>query len=257
MSRLLVPDVHCHLESLEDAAAAIAEAVAAGVGPILAVGMERGSSARSLEWAARFPQRVRAGVGLHPSEIPALDDRALADELAFVEDQLRNATLLGEVGLDYKDATNELQQARQRAALATQLEWAARWRKPVSMHCRRAEREVLDTAARFARETGLGMNLHWFTHSSKLARECARAGIFISPGPSILASEEQAAVARDISSEWLLLETDSPVVFGGAPARPAWARQVAERLATLRGVSYDALALQLQSNLSRYLGPVV
>ena len=249
-----MPDVHCHLESLPDAERAVEEAVAAGVGPILAVGMEAASSTRSLALAARFPLQVLAGVGLHPSEIPALDDDALARELAFVESRLDAAALLGEVGLDYKDATDELQRARQRAALTTQLEWAARWRKPVSMHCRRAEHDVLEIAARFVRDTGLGLNLHWFTHSARLARECARAGIFISPGPSILESEPQAAVACEITSGWLLLETDSPVVFGGAAARPAWARRVAEYLAARRGVSDRALALQLQSNLARYLG---
>jgi TatD DNase family protein len=249
-----VPDVHCHLESLADAEAAVAEAVAAGVGPILAVGMEAASSTRSLALAARFPLQVRAGVGLHPSEVPALDDSGLAAELAFVEAQLAGATLLGEVGLDYKDATDDRQRARQRDALAIQLAWAARWRKPVSMHCRRAEHDVMDVAARFVRDTGLGLNLHWFTHSARLAGECARAGIFISPGPSILESESQAVVARAIANDWLLLETDSPVVFGGAAARPAWARRVAEHLAMLRGVSYDLLAAQLQSNLARYLG---
>ena len=257
MSKRLVPDVHCHLESLADADVAIEEAVAAGVGPILAVGMESRSSARSLDLASRFPHQVLAGVGLHPSEIPALDDRALADELAFVEAQLHGATLLGEVGLDYKDAPDAHQRARQRSALATQLAWAARWRKPVSMHCRRAEREVLEFAAGFARDTGLGVNLHWFTHSTRLAGECADAGIFISPGPSILESAAQAAVAGAIDAEWLLLETDSPVVFGGSPARPAWARRVAVHLATLRGVPYEGLASQLQSNLSRYLGATV
>jgi Tat protein secretion system quality control protein TatD with DNase activity len=50
-----------------------------------------------------------------------------------------------------------------------------------------------------------------------------------------------------------LLETDSPVEFGGQPARPAWACRVAERLAELRGISYAALAAQLQANLARYL----
>ena len=249
-----VPDVHCHLDALPDPAAAVAEAVAAGVGPILAVGTRRASSERALELRARFPGRVLAAVGLHPSEIPALDAATLERELEFVRATLPLADALGEVGLDFKDAADEVQRERQRAAFERQLRWAAAARKPVSVHCRRADREILTRCAAFARDTGLGVNLHWFTHSSKLGRECAAAGLFVSPGPSILDDEAQAHVAAGLAAEWLLLETDSPVEFGGAAARPAWAARVAVRLAEVRNADPQALAAQLQANLARYLG---
>jgi TatD DNase family protein len=248
------PDVHCHLDQLPDPAAAVRDALAAGVGPILAVGMQRGSNRRTLALAARFPGAVLAGVGLHPSEIPALDAAQLEAELAFVRDRLAEAAFLGEVGLDYKDAPDEAQRSRQRDALRRQLEWAAALRKPVNLHCRRAERDLLEIAAEFGRRTGLGVNLHWFTHSAKLARRGAEAGLFISPGPSILHSPEQAEVARGIAPDLLLLETDSPVEYGGEPARPLWAQRVGLHLAALRGESPPDLAARLQDNLRRYLG---
>jgi TatD DNase family protein len=249
-----VPDVHCHLDALPDPAGAVEEAAAAGVGPILAVGMRQASSERALLLRARFPGRVLAAVGLHPSEIPALDAATLELELAFVRQALPRADALGEVGLDYKDAATEDQRERQRVAFLRQLEWAAQFRKPVSVHSRRADREVLDRSAAFARSTGLGVNLHWFTHSAKLAQACAAAGLFISPGPSILHDDSQARVAAAIDPDWLLLETDSPVEFGGEPARPAWAARVAARLAALRGEEPAALAARLQANFQRYRG---
>jgi TatD DNase family protein len=248
-----VPDVHCHLEAVADPDRAVEEAARAGVGPILAVGMVEASSTRSLELRARHPDRVRAAVGLHPSEIPALDDSALARELEFVRAALAGADALGEVGLDYRDAVDEAQRQRQRRALDVQLDGAAALGKPVSLHCRRAEREIVDVAARFAARTGLGVDLHWFTHSEKLARRCGEAGLYISPGPSILFDEHQARVAASIADAWLLLETDSPVEYGGEPARPAWAVRVAARLAALRGTTPEALAELLQANVRRYL----
>jgi TatD DNase family protein len=250
----VIPDVHCHLEALADADAAVEEAAAAGVGPIVAVGMRAESSTRSLVLRDRHPGRVLAAVGLHPSEIPALDDAALQRELDFVHAALPAADVLGEVGLDYKDATDERQRQRQREALGVQLEWAAALSKPVTVHCRRAERDIVETCAAFAARTGLGVELHWFTHSKKLAQRCAEAGLYISPGPSILHDPAQAEVARVIAADWLLVETDSPVEFGGAPARPAWAAQVAERLASLRGVPLVQLTMALQANLGRWLG---
>ncbi len=248
-----VPDVHCHLDQVDSPERAVDEALAAGVRPIVAVGMHRTSSERCLRLRARYPKDVLVGVGLHPSEVPSRDDATVAAELAFVREALPDADVLGEVGLDYKDAPDALQQARQRRALLQQLEWAESARKPVNAHCRRAEREIVEVAAAFVRRTGLGWNLHWFTHSNKMARACATHGIFISPGPSILHSALQADVAAHIEPALLLLETDSPVVYAQDPARPAWARRVAEHLATLRGEPTDALGALLQANLQRYL----
>jgi TatD DNase family protein len=250
----VIPDVHCHLEALADADAAVAEAAAAGVGPIVAVGMTAESSTRSLVLRDRHPGRVLAAVGLHPSEIPALDDAALQRELDFVHAALASADVLGEVGLDYKDAADERQRQRQREALDVQLEWASAFGKPVTVHCRRAERDIVETCAAFAARTGLGVELHWFTHSQKLARRCAEAGLYISPGPSILHDAAQAEVAGAIAADWLLVETDSPVEFGGVPARPAWAARVAAQLAIVRSVPLTDLASTLQANLRHWLG---
>ena len=249
-----IPDVLCHLDMLPEPERAIEAALAGGVSPILTVGSDQASSERALELGQRFPRHVLVAVGLHPSEIPGLDAAECRAELAFVERTLPEADALGEVGLDFRDAPDETQRERQRQALQQQLEWAARQRKPVNLHCRRAEREILAAASAFAARTGLGVNLHWFTHSEKLARLCAEQGLFISPGPSILHSEAQAAVARAVAPDWLLLETDSPVEYAGEAAQPLWARQVATHLAALRGLSLEELAVTLQANLRRYLG---
>jgi TatD DNase family protein len=251
---LTVPDVHCHLDQIDEPERAVEEALEAGVRPILAVGMDQMSSERVLELRSKYSGEVLAAVGLHPSEVPGLDDAEMRVELDFVEQHLGSADALGEVGLDYKDATDGSQRARQREALLQQLSWAERWRKPASVHCRRAEHDIVEVAASFAQRTGLGVNLHWFTHSEKLARVCAEGGVYISPGPSILHSEPQGIVARAIAPRLLLLETDSPVEYAGERARPAWARRVAERLAELRGVTPDELADLLRDNLQRYLG---
>ena len=251
---LTFPDVHCHLDQLPEPERAVEEALEGGVRPILAVGMDQVSSERVLDLRAKYPGQVLAAVGLHPSEVPGLDESELRSELDFVEKTLASADALGEVGLDFRDAADETQRARQRDVLQQQLAWAERLRKPVNVHCRRAEHDIVELAAAWAQRTGLGVNLHWFTHSEKLARACAESGVYISPGPSILHSEPQATVARAIAEDFLLLETDSPVEYEGDPARPVWARRVAERLAELRDIPLEDLAEILQNNFRRYLG---
>jgi TatD DNase family protein len=232
----------------------VAEAAAARVGPIVAVSMGPRDGARVLELRRRHPGLVRAGVGLHPSRVPEIGDEEAAAELALVAARAAEADVVGEIGLDYRDARDAGQQRRQREVLERLLDVAERARKPVNLHTRRADRDLLEAAAAFTRRTGLPALLHWFTHSRKLARRCGQAGIHISAGPSIEIDPGQAEVARAIDPDFLLVETDSPVVYAGRAARPAWAARVAEALARARKEDPDALRERLAANLERYLG---
>jgi Tat protein secretion system quality control protein TatD with DNase activity len=124
----------------------------------------------------------------------------------------------------------------------------------VNLHSRRADGDLVAAAAAFRGRTGLPVLLHWFTHSRKLVRRCAQEGLFVSVGPSIGYDPRQAEVARGVAAELLLVETDSPVVYAGRPARPAWAVDVLAALARLRRQDPEALATQVAANLDRYLG---
>jgi TatD DNase family protein len=251
---ILVPDAHCHLDEIEDPAGAVHAAREAGVGPILALGMDRSSSEKTLILKGQLGDLLRVGIGIHPSLVPEWDDARLEIEFQYVSENLALTECLGEVGLDYKDATLEHQRKRQHDVLDRQLELAAELRKPVSFHCRRAERPTVACAIEFARRTGLGINLHWFTHSEKLARKCGEAGVYISVGPAILWRDDQARVAAMIHPDFLLTETDCPVPFNDQSARPAWAARVARKLAELRGEEYEPLCQRLKANFERYLG---
>lgn len=255
----LIPDAHCHIDEIDDPIGAVRAAREAGVAPLLLVGMDEASSRRTRQLvaechAAGLGDSVASGVGIHPSYVPGWDDARLAREFAVVYDMLPGADCLGEVGLDYKDAQDETQRARQLDVLERQLHLAAALRKPVSFHCRRAERPSVARAEEFVRANGLGVNLHWFTHSEKMARRCGEAGIYISVGPAILWRPEQAKVAALIHGDYLLTETDCPVVFNDVSARPAWAARVAEALAELRGEPLAGLQERLARNFRRYLG---
>jgi TatD DNase family protein len=249
-----IPDAHCHLADLDDPGAALDEAARAGVGPILAVSMSPADARAVLALRDAAPGRVLAGAGIHPSRVPRLDAASLDEEFETIAALAARCDFIGEIGLDFKDAADEAQRGRQRALLDRMLDLAARLRLPVNLHTRRADRELLECAERFTRESGLKVVLHWFTHSRPLALRCGAAGIFISAGPSILTDPAQAEVARAIAPDFLLVETDSPVSYAGRMARPAWAAEVAARLASLRGESLATLASLLRVNVTRWRG---
>ncbi len=248
-----IADAHCHLADLPDLDRAIEDAAAAGAGPILAVAMSPSDGARVLESKARHPGRVLAGVGLHPSRVPEITDEEAAAELKLVAERAPAADFIGEIGLDYKDAVDGEQRRRQGEILERLLDIAEHARLPVNMHTRRADRELVEIARAFTARTGLGVILHWFTHSKKLAWRCADSGIFISAGPAIEIDPKQMDVARAVARNLLLVETDSPVEYAGRAAEPAWVPRVAGRLGDERGEDREAFAALLAENLENYL----
>lgn len=246
-------DIHCHLDQLSDTDQAVQRAVDAGVNRILTVSEDVESGLNSLDLKTRHPGVVFAALGIHPMLSVSLSHRETVEGLRFIEEHLHKADALGEVGLDFKFARTEEQQTFQRELLDQMLEMARAAKKPVNLHSRWAQRAAMEVAIRYKKETGLPALLHWFTSSKKLIRICAEEGIFVSVGPSLLFEGPTQDVCLHIPDNLLLVETDSPVPFGGEEAEPAWAARIFEKLAELRGIDPAALENVLNENFDRYL----
>lgn len=254
MPGLGLTDSHCHLDEFDDPGAILDESAADEVTRLVAVAQDRTSMGAVLDLKSRYPGRVLAGLGVHPvcvTQRPAADTDA---DMEFLTAHLGDADVVGETGLDHKWATDAAQQARQDEVLQRHFDLAQAHEKPVNLHSRRCLRQVMERAIGFTRDTGLGAQLHWFTHSRKLVHRTNDAGVFVSVGPSILDDEQVQAVALAIADDLLLLETDAPVPVGGLPGHPRRTRCVAEKLAALKGVSLEALATLTAANHRRYLG---
>src|SRR4029450_4882546 len=92
-------DTHCHLFLLDgDPAEAVENAQNAGVDTLVCVGIDPGSSRRSVELAASFPGVV-ATAGMHPHDASAFDARVSSE----LEELLTNPLVVavGECGLDF------------------------------------------------------------------------------------------------------------------------------------------------------------
>ena len=65
---------------------------------------------------------------------------------------------------------------------------------------------------------------------------------------------EPLSVAATVADNLLLLETAAPVPIGGQPGHPSLTRRVAEKLAGVKGVSFEEIAEVTSANFSRYIG---
>ncbi|CDQ45530.1 MULTISPECIES: TatD family hydrolase [Mycolicibacterium] len=219
-------DAHTHLDACgartaEDVTAILDRAGAAGVQAVVTIADDL-DAARWADAAADWDPRVYAAVALHPTRAHTLDDAARA-ELATLAAHPR-VVAVGETGIDMYwpgrldgCATPD----QQREAFAWHIDLAKRTGKPLMIHNRDGDAEVLDVlAAEGAPETVI---FHCFSSDAQMARTCARNGWLMSLSGTVSFRNAHALreAATVIPDELLLVETDAPFLtphpYRGAP----------------------------------------
>lgn len=194
----------------EDVRAIVDRAAAVGVRAVVTVADDL-DSARWVTRAAGWDPRVYAAVALHPTRAGALDDAARAEIERLVSEP--RVVAVGETGLDLYwpgrlDGCAE--PAVQKEAFAWHIDLAKRCGKPLMIHNRDADEEVLDVLA--AEGAPDAVIFHCFSSDAAMARRCVDAGWLLSLSGT--ASFRNARALREaiplIPPEQLLVETDAP-----------------------------------------------
>lgn len=253
-------DSHCHLDRLSDQthggdlAATLATARAAHVSQFLAVAVTL-EELPQLAAIARAHHDVAISAGLHP--LHPLHPLHHSENEPSVEDikeaaEQYDAVAIGETGLDYhyRDSVPvDVQHERFKRHLIA----ARELELPVIVHTREAKEETLALLREYS-DPRVGGVLHCFTEDLAMAREAVRLGFYISLS-GIITFRNAAPLrelARQLPLDRLLIETDSPylapVPYRGKPNEPAWVVEVAECIASERGVSVDEVAMQTTAN---------
>jgi TatD DNase family protein len=237
-------DSHCHIDGPEydaDREAVIERARTASVGTMLNVGTgdpHSGAFERAVELAEKH-EEIYAAVGVHPHDAKLYDEPAEESLLALVKRQ--RVIAWGEIGLDYH--YDHSPRDIQREVFGRQLRLARSLNLPVIIHSREADddtiailREESVNHAQDARAAGV---LHCFGGSLAMATSAIDLGFFISFAGNLTfkKAEDLREVARQLSADRLLVETDcpylTPVPFRGKRNEPARVVETARCLAEL------------------------
>ena len=256
-------DAHTHLDACgartaEDVRAIVDRAAAVGVAAVVTIADDL-DSARWVTRAAEWDPRVYAAVALHPTRADALDDAARAE----IERLVRHPRVVavGETGLDlYWPGRLDgcAQPATQRDAFAWHIDLAKRCGKPLMIHNREADAEVLDVLA--AEGAPDAVIFHCFSSDAAMARRCVDAGWLLSLSGT--ASFRNARDLREaiplIPLEQLLVETDAPYLtphpYRGSPNEPYCLPYTVRAVAELVGRPAEELAQATTSNARRVYG---
>jgi TatD DNase family protein len=266
-------DSHCHLDYYDDLASTLANAQAAGVGTLLAIGIGDGPDTmhRALDFAHAHPDQVFATAGIHPQEAHQATPDALAKLRTLAADP--RCIAIGEIGLDYYHADNpdiEVQQA----AFIAQLAIAAEARKPITIHVRTSELATPAAKARYESHGnpdaawddllallaehwvphGLPGIMHCFSGNQAQAQAALEIGFSLSFAGNVTYPKSATiqAVAASAPADRILVETDAPflapVPLRGQTNEPANIVHTAAFVAGLRGVTAEELAHQTAAN---------
>ncbi|SDB49131.1 TatD family hydrolase [Belnapia rosea] len=252
----MLVDSHCHLDYFTEAEIEelVGRARSAGVGLMVTIGVRVGQAAAVKALTERFPD-VWGTVGVHPHNAGEPEGLPTVEEIAALADHTRIIGI-GESGLDYfydkspRDLQAEGFRRHIRAARMTGL--------PIAIHARQADDDIV-RILREERESGgpFDFLLHCFSSGAELARQAVAMGGYISFSGILTfpKSQEIRAIAAELPSERLLVETDSPYLapapLRGKRCEPAYVAHTARVLAETRGITQAEVEALTTANFRR------
>ncbi len=240
-------DTHCHLDWDDydkDRKEVVGRALEAGIG-MISIGASLKESQDAVKIAEKY-DNIFATVGMHPDEIGEDFNMDKFVELA----KHPKVVGIGECGLDYyRIKNNELRiMNKQKELFKTQIEVAIKVNKPLIIHCRDAHEDVLKILNSYfmIHNSKLRGVLHFFTGNFEQAKEYMELGFIFSYTGVITFTGDYDETIKKIPLEKIMVETDSPFVapvpHRGKRNEPHYVKYVAQRIAEIKGVSFEEVA---------------
>ena len=248
---------------------------------VINVGSQYSTSKRAVEMAEKH-ENMWAAIGLHPSHLSEyeFEDGEGGKIKSAVEkfDREKYLTLakskkvvaIGEIGLDYyfekskiKNQNAKLQfksqnlKYQQKEVFIQQIDLAIELNLPLMIHCREAYRDVLKILTEQNKKYGKKLRgvIHSYLGRLSYAQIFNDIGFSLSFNGIITYARDYDKVIKNIDLEYILTETDcpwlTPVPHRGERNEPAYVRYVAEKIAEIRGVSFDEVAKATTENAEK------
>ncbi|MET3501007.1 TatD DNase family protein [Mucilaginibacter rubeus] len=188
--------------------------------------------------------KVRLALGMHP-----LYAEQHKKEFPSFLRNFGRTSYIGEIGLDFSREgyhTREIQIQ----TFSKILDLVSSSKKVLSIHSRRAEKEVLDLLI------GKGVSsaiFHWYSGPLSLIESIASAGFF-SINSAMTKSENGQKIISRIDPQKILTETDGPFnEVNGRPAKPSDVIEVYKYLSNIWGKTMEETQATISSNFSKLI----
>ena len=194
-------DTHCHFDLMKDPVTFINNNEK---NRIITIGMTNLPSHFKLGYNhVKNYNYIRLALGLHPL-LASNHDREFKVFEKFVE----LTSYIGEVGLDFSREGIDTK-SKQLNSFEFVLSKISNSRKIVSLHSRRAEKDVFEKLIEFNVSTAI---FHWYSGNLGILKKIAENGFYFSIISTMIKSENGKKIIAAIPSDLILTETDSPFI---------------------------------------------
>jgi TatD DNase family protein len=225
-------DTHAHIEEINDLDNVIQRAKMNNIIAIIAVGSSIKSNADILSLASKYNEFIYPSIGIHPIEAETDVKTAITQIISNID----HCVAIGEIGLDYQYDINK---TKQKEIFENMLQISKKLGKPVSLHSRKAWDDVFSLVQTIGISKAV---FHWYSGPNEVLKKILDNGYFVSATPAVWHSPKHRNAIEMTPVESILLETDTPVKYGGVPSEPSDVTKVLNMVAKIKNISIDKLA---------------
>lgn len=229
-------DLHCHLTDrifATDRDKVVSDCLKNNI-VIVLNGLDYNDNTQVLELAAKY-SNIRICLGMHPTN--NFDERVISQ----IRENKDRIIGIGEVGLDFKQglSNEQVNNFKKMIILAESLN------KPLIVHSRKAEKEVLD----LVKTSAAPVVLHAFFAGRRLLSEAlASDNVFFSVPASVSYDTQLQELVEKAPVERLFCETDSPYLWKFGRNTPLNVLAAYDAISRIKKLSLNKTEEILESN---------
>jgi len=187
-------------------------------------------------------ENIKASLGIYPiealeaeikkGEYPIKPEKFdIEDETEFIKENKDLIVAIGEIGLDYALVPETAK--KQKSLFQKMIELAEKIKKPVIIHSRKAEQDVIDMleSSRLKK-----IILHCFCGKQKLVKRAQDNGWYFTVPTNVVRSQQMQYIAETTNINNILTETDAPYLspFTDKRNEPSFVIEAVKKIAELK-----------------------
>lgn len=234
----MIIDTHCHIDLYPNPRQVLEDSVQSN---ITVLAMTNLPSHFEMGYAHfQSLKKIRLALGMHP----LMADSHKKEFDLFVKN-VSKTSFIGEVGLDFSKvgiSTKDIQID----TFSKVLKVVSKQKKILSIHSRKAEKEVLELLIDNNIQTAI---FHWYSGGLNLIDAIAKAGYFFSINPAMVKSMSGRKIISKIPKHLILTETDGPFIDeNNLPIKPGQVQTVISLLSNEWKISEEEVKKIIWSN---------
>jgi TatD DNase family protein len=249
-----IVETHCHLDYLKERPIeqTLQKCLEAGVEKIVTIGVDPVNIDAVMSLAESHPN-IWCTQGIHPHDVKDMNDEVFNRIKSRAHHP--KVVAIGEIGLDF--FYNHSAKEDQKKWFRSQLELAVEMNKPVVIHSRDADEEMIEFLNEFGPMLKKKGVVHSFSSGLTLAETALAQGFFLGFNGMVTfpKAENVREAVRLCPIEQLILETDSPfltpVPHRGKENAPFYLPFILKKVAEIKSTSEEVLMNQAWLNSHR------